>query len=465
MSAHPIIAVIGHPNEGKSSVLSTLTEDDSVVVSDYPGETVVCQRFPLEINGETLLEFVDTPGFQNPTRLLDWMRECGLTDEALLREVQRQFGEDPDYHHDLELMRPLREGAGLIYVVDCSRPLLEVDLAEMEILRLVNRPRMAVINFKDADRSYLKDWKEAFRRHFNVIREFNAHQARFPERLALFETLKAIHQDWEPALNRAIAAFRQDWDYRRNRVVDAIVRYLSWALRYQAERKYAHEADRVRIEKELLQQYRDRIEKEERKLFEEIRRHYRHHLYQFELPAQSILQEDLFSKQTWQVLGLTDKQLMLAAAATGAGAGVALDLALSGLSFGIFTATGAALGGGGALFKGKELSKVRFQRLPIGGFSLTCGPSTNPQFPFILLDRTLVYYREIVNHAHGRREEVQQSIPAQSVFSAAPRDHLNVLSKAFKDLRSSHSQTSVEVLSEWIRGEVLEIIEGRNAPR
>jgi hypothetical protein len=48
--------------------------------------------------------------------------------------------------------------------------------------------------------------------------------------------------------------------------------------------------------------------------------------------------------------------------------------------------------------------KKRSNRLPIGGFSLTCSPSTNPQFSFILLDRVLVYNREIENY--GKRPRV-----------------------------------------------------------
>jgi predicted GTPase len=438
MKPHPLIAVIGHPNEGKSSVLSTLLEDDSVRVSDTPGETVVCQSFPFTIDGLTLLELVDTPGFQNPRNLLAWMQQNGQTDAPLLDAVFQAFEGEVRYHHDLELMRPLREGAAVIYVVDASRPLLDVDLAEMEILRLINRPRMAVINFKEDDHRFLDDWKQAFRRHFNVVREFSAHRARFADRIALLETLKAIQQDWEAPLNRAIAACERDWDYRRDRAVEEIVQYLKWALTYQASRSYTRESDEAHLRTELLEAYRQRITKEEQRLFKEIRRLYRHHVYDFKLPGQSILQEDLFSERTWQVLGLTQKQLILAAAFTGAGAGVALDLALSGLSFGIFTATGAALGGGGALFKGKELSKLKVHRLPVGGFSLTYGPSTNPQFPFILLDRVLVYYREIMHHAHGKREGEPVAGSGDRYASASfARDEIKELTHLFRQLASS----------------------------
>ena len=66
----PEFAIIGHPNEGKSSVLSTLAEDDSVRVSPTPGETTECRTFPVVIDGVEILRFTDTPGFQNPRRVL-----------------------------------------------------------------------------------------------------------------------------------------------------------------------------------------------------------------------------------------------------------------------------------------------------------------------------------------------------------------------------------------------------------
>ena len=68
-------AVVGHPNEGKSSVVSTLTEDDSVRITPIPGETVVCRTFPVIIDGREIVRFVDTPGFQSPKATLAWFRE------------------------------------------------------------------------------------------------------------------------------------------------------------------------------------------------------------------------------------------------------------------------------------------------------------------------------------------------------------------------------------------------------
>ena len=71
----PEFAILGHPNEGKSSVVSTLSEDDSVKVSSVPGETVVSRSYPVKLDGDEVLRFVDTPGFQMPVRTLKWFNK------------------------------------------------------------------------------------------------------------------------------------------------------------------------------------------------------------------------------------------------------------------------------------------------------------------------------------------------------------------------------------------------------
>src|SRR5690606_1200042 len=66
MKEIPMFAIVGHPNEGKSSIVATLSQDDSIAISPVPGETTRVQRFDLKAGKETVIEFVDTPGFQNP---------------------------------------------------------------------------------------------------------------------------------------------------------------------------------------------------------------------------------------------------------------------------------------------------------------------------------------------------------------------------------------------------------------
>jgi GTPase Era involved in 16S rRNA processing len=144
-----VFAVLGHPNEGKSSVVSTLAEDDSVKISPIPGETRVCREYPVVIDGRTVIRFVDTPGFQNPRRTLEWIEGYTGPDDRMISEFIRIHGDDDAFSDECELFAPLADGAGVIFVVDGSRPVRRNDAMEMEILRKTGLPRMIVINAKE----------------------------------------------------------------------------------------------------------------------------------------------------------------------------------------------------------------------------------------------------------------------------------------------------------------------------
>ena len=69
-SESPVLAIMGHPNAGKSSVVATLTENDRIDIDKRAGTTTVSDAYPVIIDGRIILEFIDTPGFQNPTDIV-----------------------------------------------------------------------------------------------------------------------------------------------------------------------------------------------------------------------------------------------------------------------------------------------------------------------------------------------------------------------------------------------------------
>jgi hypothetical protein len=403
--AVPEFAIVGHPNEGKSSVVSTLAEDDSVRISPTPGETIHCQTFPVVIDGREIIRFVDTPGFQNPKQTLVWMKNYQGSDELLLESFYESHRGDPGFKNDCELFTPIKKGAGIIYVVDGSRPLRTVDKAEMEILRLTGRPRMAIINCKEEDEAYLDSWKNEFRKHFNSVRVFNAHKATYAERIALLENLKSIDQDWESALETVISAFMRDWEHRNNITVEIICTMLAGCLEYTVVKNYRDRFNEETVKERLQEEYARDIEKIEKSAHLKIRKRFKQNIFDYHLPAHSILREDLFSEKTWQVLGLSPKQLITTAGLAGGAVGAALDVAAAGLTFGIFTIIGGAVGAGWAAFGGgKRLSKAKVSGLKLGGQQIKIGPNENIQFSYILIDRALIFYSHVINWAHGRRD-------------------------------------------------------------
>ena len=409
----PEFAVVGHPNEGKSAVVSTLAEDDNVRVTLYPGETLVCQSFPVVIDGREIIRFVDTPGFQGPKKTLAWIRAYEGPDGNLLQNFLKTHEEDPDFKDDCELLRPVAGGAGIIYVADGSRPVRKVDLAEMEILRLTGRPRMGILNCKENKTEYLDDWKNEFRKYFNSTRVFNANRATYAERIELLQNLKNIDQEWAPALETVIFAFQEDWKQRNALTADIVCDMAESCLTYRITRNYSERNSENALKEEMQSDFNRAVNRIERKGHQRIRRLFKHNIFNYDLPDHSIVNEDLFNKKTWQLLGITPKQLITASGIAGGTIGAALDIAAAGITFGIFTAAGGLLGTGwAALGGGRRLSRTKVKGISLGGEQLSVGPIRNIQFFYILLDRALIFYTHIINWAHGRRDYPDKIISA-----------------------------------------------------
>ncbi len=405
----PEFAVLGHPNEGKSSVVSTLTEDDQISVSQIPGETIVSKRYTVKIDGQEIIRFVDTPGFQVPQQTLSWFKAFDGDQGKIIDQFIETHKQDEFYADECELFGPVAKGAGIIYVVDGSRPVRDDDIAEMEILRLTGRPRMAIINSKTDEKDYSTDWRQEFRKHFNSIRIFNSNTANFTERIKMLESLKAIDQEWESGLSKVILAFKNDWKKRNRLAVSFIISAIENSLSYTLSEKIGPLSNQELLKEKLNKKYQNDIKAIEQQMFKKMKLLFKHNLYEVHLPEYSMLQYDLFSKQTWDLLGLNKEQLATAGALIGGTMGAMIDTAAAGITFGVFTAIGGAIGAGSALFGGKKIAGKKKAGIRFGSDKLQLGPNKNLQFLHILIDRALIYYSLIINRPHGKRDMIAQA--------------------------------------------------------
>jgi hypothetical protein len=456
MKSMPVFAVIGHPNEGKSSVVATLVENDRIRISPRPGETVQSTTYPVSIDGQDVIAFVDTPGFQNPVQTLGWMRKFKGPESGVIDAFLKEFRGDPGMAHECELLTPVHGGAGIIYVLDASRPLRQVDKAEMEILRLTGRPRMAILNCKTGEEQFLEEWKTELRRHFNMVRTFNALRATFAERMRLLESLRALEQDWESALGLVVDVFARDWRRRNAECAAMACEFLRTALGMVETVELSDPARKAEVEAMLVARLEAGLRDQEERLHEQVCRQFRHDRRSFELPEQSVLRQDLFSRTTWTVFGLSRGKLVAAAVAAGGAAGVALDLATLGSSLGIFATVGGAAAGLAALFKGERLVKGKVLGLGIGRRSVQVGPLDTVQWIFVLLDRFLLHYWYVIHWSHAWRG--RDFLPAtvdeggkQGFTSAWSREARGLCAEFFKAVSSGDDSRAMALEMELRR--------------
>lgn len=418
----PAFAVVGKINMGKSSVLATLLEidDDAVLrVSNTPGETTRCQILPLSCRGEEHLRFIDTPGFSRPLEAMRAIQELHGEGTPTLKTVQT-FVENHlgggEFEDEARLLEPVVQGAGVLYIIDPSKPLRDSFVAEMEIMRWTGRPRMAVLNEKGTAHERIDEWKSRLGSYFNLVRTFNAHHARFEERRSLLSSLLAIDEKNKERIEETIELLDEEWGQRREEGAEIILEFLGKAMSYREKANLSeHEAQlshrRNKKESDLSKRYFDKITKFEEEAYGKLLKLYRHHLIKYQAGEEHFKGLDLSSQETWEKWGLSRGKLTLVGALTGAGTGLTVDIGTGGLTHGLGTLLGGAIGAGAAFFGGKDLPDLKIDAIKGVSFSggndqaLVMGPPKNENFPWILLDRCLHHFREITERAHGRRDD------------------------------------------------------------
>ena len=404
----PRFAIVGHPNKGKSSIVATLAEDDAVAISPHPGTTTQSRAYPMRLDGETLYELVDTPGFQRARETLAWLEahDRGAGERAaVVREFVAAHAADARFRDECELLKPIVDGAGILYVVDGSRPYGRQYEAEMEVLRWTGRPRMALINLISAG-DHVEEWRAALGQYFSIVRVFDAVRADFGKRIDLLRSFGAIDESWAAPLIRAADALHADRERRRRRaaaeigelLVDSLSATIAVPLKSAEADEPALTSGRGKLQ--------ERVRRRERDARSSVQEIYRHGALAIEDSTAAYLVADVFSAQSFSVFGLSAAQLALTGAASGAVAGTLIDVALGGASLLLGAGIGAAIGAAGTLAGAGRLAKVRVLGQPVGGYELRVGPITDPNFPWVLLSRALLHAKLVAERNHARRESL-----------------------------------------------------------
>ncbi len=437
--SEPVFAVVGHPNKGKSSIVSTLASDDSVGISPEPGTTARCRRFPMTVDGEELYALVDTPGFQRARRALHWMRQQETTSDRHA-EVVRQFvethrGEDV-FEEECELLQPIIDGAGILYVVDGSVPFGEEYEPEMEILRWTGQPSMALINpIGPAD--YIEPWKAALGQYFRVVRVFDAVMAEFDKRVDLLRAFGQLREEWREALERAVHCLEQHRERQRRLAARAIAGGLVSMLGFEVEEKLTSRGELDRVRSGIEARFQDGLRSLEQRCRDEVEMIYSHRRIERREAALELLDEDLFAEKTWLVFGLRKSELMATGAMGGATTGAVVDAQLGGMSFMLGALLGAGVGAALGWWTADRLVKVRVLDVPLGGEKLVAGPTRNRSFPHVVFNRARYHHWLVARRNHSLRGELALLDRPDEALPPLSKDHRSGLERRFEQLRKN----------------------------
>ena len=408
MSNYPKFAVVGHPNKGKSSIVSSLALDDSVQISDTPGTTTKKRSFPLKVDNKIIYELFDTPGFQRERYVLAWLEEHDVRADKKHEVVQKfidEFKDNPKFNDEIELLEPIMDGAGIIYVVDGSKPYGEEYEAQMEILRWTGQPSMALINHIDED-DYTQEWKRALGHYFKIVRTYNPMNVSLSQHISILESMAQLKEEWTESVKDSIVFFEQYYVEMLSRssleITKAIYNSLSKVEKLNLKAQKSTDNEKNRLEEKYKNSLRE-LETHTQYSIEQI---WNHKYLEKDVNQLLFNDIDLFSEESASLFGLTKKELLVTAVSSGAATGAGIDLLFAGHTLLVGGVLGAIVGGVGAYFAFDELSDIKLLGQKLGKHYIEIGPMNNRNFPYILLGRLLYHTQQIAKLSHAKRDVI-----------------------------------------------------------
>ncbi|MEB2399786.1 MAG: DUF3482 domain-containing protein [Alcaligenaceae bacterium] len=341
------LAVVGHTNTGKTSLLRTLTRNPGFgQVEDSPGTTRHVEGARLLVDGAVAVELYDTPGLEDGMALLDYLDQLappGLRLDG--PERIRRFLQSPEsqrrFEQEARVLRKLLECDAGLYVVDVRDPVLGKHKDELALLAGCGRPLLPVLNFTHSPDQRLGAWREALSRlGLHAIVEFDTIAPALDGETQLYDKLALLmdqHAGRLQALREDVVA------QRRIRHADAL-RMIAELLIDAASLRVSAEPDDASL-KAATQALRQRIRERENDCVQALLKRYNFRSRDF--PAHTLPLQgerwgmDLFHPQALKDMGIHVGKGM----AAGAMAGATLDVFMAGISLGAATVIGAAAGG------------------------------------------------------------------------------------------------------------------------
>ncbi|WP_028862277.1 GTPase/DUF3482 domain-containing protein [Psychromonas aquimarina] len=339
------VAVVGHANAGKTSLIRTLLRDTEFgEVADQAGTTRHVEGGALAIDENKNLALFDTPGLEDSMRLFYLLSTFfdGQSVDGIerLNYFLAHLSDYPELQQEAKVLRALLNNDIIFYVIDLREPVLGKYRDELHILSYAAKPVIPVLNFTIEGAANLEQWKTQLARlNFHAFVSFDNVHFKFADELKIYQKMQTLLTDKEELLQELINQRRQQWSELFNAAAElAGSLFIECAsLRYKT---FNGEKEIEQTTAKLQQVVREAEKKCVRRLLK---------LYQFrkddlrnsQLPVeQGGWELDLFSADNLQEFGIK----LTGNIAKGAGLGVAIDLVTAGMTLGAAAVTGGIAG-------------------------------------------------------------------------------------------------------------------------
>lgn len=334
------LAVVGHTNTGKTSLMRTLLRDSRFgEVKNAAATTRHVAQAALGDGVETWLYLHDTPGLEDAGGVLDWLEENTSPQHEGIERLQ-QFLDSPaaqnEWAQEAKVLRQVLASDAALYVVDAREDVLPKYKDELTVLSWCAKPVMPVFNFIHGQN--MDEWQTLLaRRSLHVSSRFDTVAFDFSGEMVLWQQLATLLGQ-PPALS-ALTAFReQEWRQLERQAYVLVAQFLldAAACVRQFEDKSRSQA--------VLEEMQVAVAAHESSLHQQLFALYRFYYSDADIQGQQVLRafrQNPFDAELLKDYGIRTGK----AAATGALLGLGVDALTLGTSLGLGATIGGVLGG------------------------------------------------------------------------------------------------------------------------
>ena len=334
------LAVVGHTNTGKTSLMRTLLRDSRFgEVQNAAATTRHVAQAALGDGVETWLYLHDTPGLEDAGGVLDWLEENTSPQHEGIERLQ-QFLDSPaaqnEWAQEAKVLRQVLASDAALYVVDAREDVLPKYKDELTVLSWCAKPVMPVFNFIHGQN--MDEWQTLLaRRSLHVSSRFDTVAFDFSGEMVLWQQLATLLGQ-PPALS-ALTAFRQqEWQQLERQAYVLVAQFLldAAACVRQFEDKSRTQA--------VLEEMQVAVAAQESSLHQQLFALYRFYYSDADIQGQQVLRafrQNPFDAELLKDYGIRTGK----AAATGALLGLGVDALTLGTSLGLGATIGGVLGG------------------------------------------------------------------------------------------------------------------------
>ena len=395
---HANFAVIGKPNNGKSTIISTLTFDDRIEIADEIGTTKKSAKYLYNYMGKNVSAYYDTPGFEKAKLILIYIEEHKETVTSINQILQNfidEYSNNTSTKKDIEILKAIIQSDFLVFVINISENFNKNVIGyELEILKELKKRTIILFNQVDKNKDYSSTWINELKKYdlvnIHQIDPLNSQHENIIHILASLYSLNSGVYDTQQ-LDNVIRTYRTHYDQNLKSSSELISKYLRDVLQIEVNitRKDFDSGKGY----ELIQ----KINKKEKDIQKELSNLWGYYQVKVEDKREN------YDHEINKTISLSKKEKAVASAIIGSSVFATITGVLSG---GLGAPAGAALGGlGGAIvgyFSDGKLYESNFFKKDV---KITVSKK-DIDLSIILITRILEFFKTIIRHGHANRNTV-----------------------------------------------------------